>query len=86
MKPKRLWRRIRQGHFQNIDFNDFRRLIEAFGFEYDHQRGDHIYYRHPKVREILNIQDRRGQAKNYQVRELRDRVQEYDLELGGTHE
>ena len=86
MNPKRLWRRIQQGHFQNIDFNDFRRLIEAFGFEYHHQGGDHIYYQHPAVREILNIQEQRGEAKNYQVRELRDRVQEYDPKLGGVDE
>ena len=86
MNPKRLWQRIKQGNVHNIDFKDFVRLVEAFGFEYDHQRGDHIYYRHPKVREILNIQERDGQAKHYQVRELRDRVQEYDLKLGGSNE
>ena len=86
MNPKRLWQRVQQGSVHNIDFNDFVRLVEAFGFEYDHQRGDHIYYRHPKVREILNLQERRGQAKHYQVRELRDRVQGYDLELGGSDE
>ena len=86
MNPKKLWRRIQQGHVHNIDFNDFGRLVEAFGFEHDHQRGDHIYYRHPKVHETLNLQERRGQAKHYQVRELRDRVQEYDLELGGSNE
>lgn len=86
MNPKRLWVRIQQGNVHNIDFNDFRKLIETFGFVYDHERGDHIYYRHPRVREILNIQERGGQAKHYQVRELRDRVQEYDLELGGSNE
>jgi hypothetical protein len=86
VNPKRLWARIQQGNVHNIDFNDFRKLIEGFGFVYDHERGDHIYYRHPRVREILNIQERGGQAKHYQVRELRDRVQEYDLELGGSDE
>ena len=86
MNAKRLWQRIQQGNVHNIDFNDFRKLIEAFGFVYDHERGDHIYYRHPIVREILNIQERGGQAKHYQVRELRDRVREYDLELGGSNE
>lgn len=67
-------------------FGDFRRLIEAFGFEYDHERGDHVYYRHPRVREILNVQERRGQAKHYQVKELRNRVEEYDLRLGDDNE
>lgn len=86
MNPKRLWARIQQGNVHNIDCNDFRKLIEGFGFVYDHERGDHIYFRHPRVREILNIQERGGQAKHYQVRELRDRVQEYDLELGGSNE
>lgn len=82
MDPKRLWQRILQGHVHNIDFRDFCSLLEAFGFVYDHERGDHIYYRHPKVKQVVNVQERRGQAKHYQVRQIRDLVREYDLALG----
>lgn len=85
MNPKRLWQRILQGHFHNIDFGDFCRLIEAFGFAFDRQQGtSHRLYRHSAVRDRMNVQPRRdGSAKHYQVQQLRDLVQEYDLELEG---
>lgn len=82
MNPKRLWGRIQQGHLQNIDFDDFARLVEAFGFEPERQRGSHRTFAHPGVEKILTIQPRRdGSAWDYQVRELRRLVQEYDLKL-----
>lgn len=85
MNPKRLWKRIQQGHHHNIDFGDLCRLIEAFGFDFDRQSGtSHRLYRHPRVRGRVNVQPRRdGSAKHYQVRQLRDLVREYDLVMRG---
>jgi predicted RNA binding protein YcfA (HicA-like mRNA interferase family) len=84
MNPKRLWERIQQGHVHNIDFGDFCRLIEAFGFVFERQSGtSHRIYRHADVRDKVNVQPRRdGSAKHYQVRQLQNAVLEYDLELG----
>jgi hypothetical protein len=74
MNPKRLWKRIQQGSVHNIDFDDFDdfvRLVQAFGFDFERQRGSHQIYRHPLVLEKLNLQPLRdGSAKPYQVRDL----------------
>lgn len=85
MNPKRLWERIQQGHVHNIDFADFIRLVEAFGFGFDRQKGtSHRIFRHPKVVERLNLQPGRdGAAKPYQVREFARYVADYGLTLGG---
>ncbi len=61
-------------------FSDFRRLLEEFGWALDRQESSHRVYRHPLVAERLSVQpDRNGQAKPYQIRELRRYVEDYDL-------
>lgn len=85
MNPKRLWQRIQQGNVHNIDFADFCRMIEAFGFAFDRQEGSHQIYAHDAVAERVNVQTRRdGSAKHYQVRQFRDLVKEYDLKVKGA--
>jgi len=80
VNTKRLWLRIRQGHLQNVRFDDFQRLLEEFGWALDRQEGSHRVYRHPSVPERLSVQpDRNGQAKPYQIRDLRRYVEDYDL-------
>lgn len=85
MNPKRLWERIQQGNVHNIAFNDFLRLIEAFGFEFVRQRGtSHRIYTRDDVEQPLNVQPQRdGSAKPYQVRQFKDLVTDYDLRLKG---
>lgn len=85
MNPKRLWARIQQGNVHNIDFKDFVRLITAFGFEFDRQHGtSHQLFRHPDVRQKVNIQPARdGSAKDYQVREFARHVAKHGLRLEG---
>lgn len=82
MNPRKLWGRLGRGHFQNIDFRDFCRLIEAFGFELQRQRGSHHVYARDESRELVNVQPRRdGSAKAYQVEQFRKLVREYDLSM-----
>ncbi|MGH2746409.1 MAG: type II toxin-antitoxin system HicA family toxin [Actinomycetota bacterium] len=81
MKPRRLLKRIRSGAVKNVDFGDFVRLIEALGFRFDHQRGDHKYFRHPDLQVSLNIQEEGGQAKPYQVRQLVKVMKKYSLDV-----
>jgi predicted RNA binding protein YcfA (HicA-like mRNA interferase family) len=85
VNPKRLWGRIQQRHVHNIDFDDFVRLVEAFGFDLDRQQGtSHQIFRHANVVERLNLQPGRdGSAKPYQVREFARYVADYGLTLGG---
>jgi predicted RNA binding protein YcfA (HicA-like mRNA interferase family) len=80
MNPERLRQRLERGHLQNVDFDDFVRLVEFFGWAMDRQRGSHQVFRHPLVAERLNLQpDRNGQAKPYQIREFMRYLEDYHL-------
>jgi len=58
-----------------------RRLVEAFGFELRRKSGSHHIFVHPDVRELLNLQEIRGQVKPYQIRQLLRLVERYALSL-----
>jgi len=65
---------------QNVRFSDFVALLKALGFEYDHQSGSHILYRH-SCGAVLNIQNAGGDAKPYQIAQLLSAVDFYGLRL-----
>jgi predicted RNA binding protein YcfA (HicA-like mRNA interferase family) len=67
---------------KNISFKEMVTLVEAFGFRLSRIRGSHFIFVHPEIPELVNLQDRKGKAKPYQVREFLELVEEYDLELG----
>jgi len=67
----------------NLRFEEVCALARAFGFHQSRVKGSHYIYVHPGVRELVNLQDVRGKAKPYQVRELLELVERYNLSLGG---
>lgn len=81
MKPSRLLLRLTSGAVTNVDFSDAQLLLEALGFEEVRVTGSHHLYARPDVLEQLNLQDRRGQAKPYQLRQLISLVKRYDLTI-----
>jgi predicted RNA binding protein YcfA (HicA-like mRNA interferase family) len=58
-----------------------RRLVDAFGFELRRTSGSHHVFAHPDVAELLNLQDVKGQAKPYQIRQFLRLVERYALSL-----
>ena len=58
-----------------------RRLVEAFGFELRRTSGSHHVFVHPDVRELINFQNARGQAKPYQIRQFLRLVERYALTM-----
>jgi len=80
MNKAKLLEKILAGS-KNISFNDFVTLVEAFGFELPRTRGSHHIFEHPEVPEILNLQNSKGQAKPYQIRQFLQLVEQYDLRL-----
>jgi len=56
-------------------------LAEALGFEVLRISGTHHVLARPGLPEKLNLQDRRGQAEPYQLRQLMSLVQRYDLTI-----
>lgn len=81
MNPRRLLARIARGDFANVTFADMRQLVEAFGFELRRTSGSHHVFAHPDVRELVNLQEVRGQAKPYQIRQFLRLVERYALSL-----
>jgi hypothetical protein len=82
---RRLVTRLARGDLANVSFADMRRLAEAFGFELRRTSGSHHVFVHPEVRELLNLQDVRGQAKPYQIRQFLRLVERYGLSLEDEH-
>lgn len=83
MNERRLLVRLARGDVQNVRFDDVRRLAEALGFERRRVAGSHHTFAHPGVPELVNLQEVRGQAKPYQLRQLMKLVERYDLALEG---
>jgi hypothetical protein len=81
MDPRRLLARLARGDVANVSFPDLRRLVEMFGFELRRTSGSHHIFVHPEVPELLNLQEVRGQAKPYQVRQFLRLVERYALRL-----
>jgi hypothetical protein len=70
-----------RGTFANVSFSDAKRLIEALGFQELRVKGSHHVFGHPGIVEQLNLQERGGQAKPYQLRQLISLVRQYDLSI-----
>ena len=62
----------------NIRFSDLRALMQHLGFE-ERIRGSHRLYRREGVAEKVNLQRDDGNAKPYQVRQVRRLIQKYKL-------
>jgi len=80
MKPRKLLERILAGS-RIVRFDDLVGLVEAFGFQLSRVRGSHHIFVHPNVDELLNLQEVRGEAKPYQIRQFLRLVEEYNLQL-----
>ncbi len=81
MNPRRLLARIAHGDLANVKFSDLQRLVEAVGFELRRTSGSHHVFIHHDIPELLNLQEVRGQAKPYQVRQFLRLVERYALNL-----
>jgi predicted RNA binding protein YcfA (HicA-like mRNA interferase family) len=81
MNPRALLERLAHGELSNVRFTDAQRLLEALGFTLDRVQGSHHIYRHPAIRQRINLQPRAGQAKPYQLRQILDLVERNALQL-----
>ncbi len=81
MNPRKLLQRALQSP-NNFRFADACTLAEAFGFRLVRVSGSHHIYVHPAISELVNLQEVRGQAKPYQIRQLLQLVERHNLEIG----
>ncbi len=82
MKPHKLLQKALLSP-ANLRFEDACALARAFGFHLSRVRGSHHIYAHSNVRELVNLQEVKGKAKPYQVKQLLALVEGYNLSLGG---
>jgi len=54
-------------------------LAKGVGFRLDRTRGSHHIFVHDSPKMLLNLQDVKGQAKPYQVRQLVALTKEHNL-------
>ncbi len=81
MDERKLLGRLARGDVANVAFGDCCALAYALGFELRRVNGSHHVFAHPDIRELINLQSVRGQAKPYQVRQLVRLVDRYDLKI-----
>ena len=81
MNRKALLRRLLEGAVHNVSFADPVNLVVGLGFQLQRAGGSHRLYAHPEVPEMLNLQDARGEAKPYQIRQLLRLIERYNLKV-----
>ena len=78
-KFEKVLQRVLRGESDaNIPFGDLCHLLKRLGFK-EHITGSHHNFRMDGVREILTLQPLGNKAKQYQVRQVREIILEYDL-------
>jgi predicted RNA binding protein YcfA (HicA-like mRNA interferase family) len=80
MKSRKLLQKILGGS-KNIRFTEMVTLIESFGFKLNRTDGSHHIFSRPGIPELVNLQDVKGQAKPYQIRQFLKLVEKHDLKL-----
>jgi len=66
---------------RNVRFDDLIRVVEGFGFRLDRISGSHHIYKRAGIQQLINLQNVGGMAKNYQVKQFLEIVEEFDLRL-----
>ena len=66
---------------KNVKYNDFVTLIESFGFIRTRGKGSYEIFKQEGIAEIVNIQNRDGEAKPYQIEQFLSLVEKYNLKL-----
>lgn len=80
MNKRKLLGRILSGS-KNIRFAEAKTIAEAFGFQLDRINGSHHIFVHPGVPKIINLQDVKGNAKPYQLKQLLKIIETYNLHM-----
>jgi predicted RNA binding protein YcfA (HicA-like mRNA interferase family) len=65
----------------NIAFPDLCHLLERGGFIRRQGNGSHVIFHKPEVDEIINLQPVGNQAKAYQVKQVRNIILKYQLDI-----
>ena len=68
----------------NVRFSDMSALVLAFGFRLERLSGSHHIFVRDDIPELVNLQNVRGEAKPYQIKQFLSLVERYNLQLEET--
>ena len=80
LNKKKLLAKI-QNNSENVRYSDFVILIKAFSFKRTRGEGSHEIFRCKDIADIVNIQNNKGKAKSYQIKQFLSIVEKYNLKL-----
>ena len=80
MNKRKLFKKILSGS-DNIRFDDVVTVVEAFGFRLSRINGSHHIFSHDRIPKLLNLQNLKGKAKPYQIRQFLALMEEYNLSM-----
>jgi len=81
MKRRKLLKRLSEGQLKNVAFGDMINMVEGFGFQSVRISGSHHILTNPDIPELVNLQEVKGEAKPYQIRQFLRLVERYNLTL-----
>lgn len=64
---------------QKTRYNEFKMLLENFGFRLASMNRLHNIFSHPQVPELINIQNINGEMKPFQVKQVINLMYKYQL-------
>ena len=80
MNKRKLLQKLLSGS-KNIRFSEATAVAEAFGFRLDRVTGSHHIFLHPDLPELINLQNVKGKAKPYQIKQMLKIVEKYNLHM-----
>jgi predicted RNA binding protein YcfA (HicA-like mRNA interferase family) len=80
MSKRKLLQKLLSGS-KNVRFSEAMACAEAFGFRLTRISGSHHIFMRPKVPELINLQNVKGKAKPYQIKQLLQIVERYNLQM-----
>jgi len=80
MNRKKILQKILAGS-KNIKFSDMVNLVKGFGFNLSRTDGSHHIFVRPGIPELINLQNLKGQAKPYQIRQFLKLIEKHNLKL-----
>lgn len=80
MKKAKLLRKLLAGS-KNISFADAATIAKAFGFRLDRINGSHHIFIRANIPELVNLQNHKGKAVPYQIKQLLTIIERYNLQM-----
>ena len=80
MNKRKLLEKLIAGS-KNIRFNEATTIAKAFGFRLDRISGSHHIFLHPDLPELVNLQEVKGKAKPYQIKQLLKIIEKYNFHM-----